>query len=137
MQMLQRTKKELWWIPLAICLTVLPSCKPVETIRYIHSTDSVFVKSTDSVFINQYTKGDTVFLEKEKYVTLYKDRFKTDTVRDTISVPKYITKEKKVSQKARKWPFWVGFCLPIIFYILCRILKSKNLLSRLLRIFIK
>lgn len=85
------------------------SCKPIETVKYINKTDSVYIENTlyDSIYIKEYTKGDTVFITKDniKYQILYKDRYKCDTVIDTIQTVKYITKEKKASQKPFKWYF--------------------------------
>ena len=60
---------------------------PVESVRteYINKYLRDSVVRYDSVFVKE--KGDSVWLEKYKYI--YRDRFRTDTVMqtDTIKVP--------------------------------------------------
>lgn len=84
-------------IAACIALFALASCKSVQTNKseqvYIRDTvhtvsvlrDSIY--TCDSVFVNQYVKGDTVFRDREKWVTMYRDKLKVDTliqVRDSI-----------------------------------------------------
>ena len=93
---------------LSVCLMIV-SCRsvkyvPVETVK----TDSVYVNKVqrdsirlqDSIFV--FVKGDTVRIEKYKY--LYRDRVVVDTVRlverDSVQVP--VPVEKELS----RWQRW-------------------------------
>lgn len=73
------------------------SCKTVREVErtntvhdtvyvYHNNRDSVFRK--DSIFLHEYVKGDTVYVLKEKWNILYKDRLQHDTMyvarRDTV-----------------------------------------------------
>ena len=103
--------KTLLW---AVCFVCLVSCRsvkyvPVETVK----TDSVYVNKVqrdsirlqDSIFV--FVKGDTVRIEKYKY--LYRDRVVVDTVRlmerDSVQVP--VPVEKELSRWQR-WKLEVG-----------------------------
>lgn len=67
----------------------------------------------DSVYIKQYQKGDTVYLDKFKYLYINK----TDTVIDSIPYPMYIRQTKTIT-KEKSYPLWsyivVGIALVII-----------------------
>ena len=93
---------------MSVCLMIV-SCRsvkyvPVETVK----TDSVYVNKVqrdsirlqDSIFV--FVKGDTVRIEKYKY--LYRDRVVRDTVRlverDSVQVP--VPVEKELS----RWQRW-------------------------------
>lgn len=86
------------------------SCKPIYQTQYIHQIDSIYRDRIDSVFIKEYQKGDTIFLEKEKFVYEVKEHYKIDTIRDTIPIrtTKYINRTQKVKQKGWKGYLW-GF----------------------------
>lgn len=87
-------------------LTLLFGCRSV---RYVpvpsSSTDSVYVDRwhrdsvyvRDSVFVNQWKKGDTVFIDKMVTKYKYRDRWRYDTVaivrRDTVQVPYPVEKD--------------------------------------------
>lgn len=70
---------------------------PVETVRldsiYLTQTQRDSILRYDSVYVAD--KGDTVWLEKYKYV--YRDRWRTDTLvsvrTDTVSVPVPVERE--------------------------------------------
>lgn len=50
-----------------------------DSIFYTHTLkDSVFIK--DSVVIQEFVKGDTIFVSKIKFLTKYNERIKNDTV---------------------------------------------------------
>ena len=55
--------------------------------------DSIYLH--DSVFVKQYERGETVFVEKEKWHTRYQDRLLVDTVyksrTDSVPVPYEVT----------------------------------------------
>ena len=88
-----------------ICLVGCRSVKYVEVEKvrtdttYItaHQRDSIWLH--DSLYIREYAKGDTVFLEKTKWLTKYVERILHDTIykatHDTIPVP--YPCEKKLS----------------------------------------
>lgn len=82
---------------------------PIETVRTdtimqkVYKTDSIV--RFDSIYIKEYTKGDTIFVDKVKY--RYRDRevFKHDTTyihkTDSISVPFPIEKELSQWEKTK------------------------------------
>lgn len=84
-----------------MCLLLFCSCKtkyvPVETVK----TDSIYINKVvrDSIHLHDsvYVKegGDTVWVEKYRY--LYKDKWRTDTLyvtqTDSVQVPYPIEKE--------------------------------------------
>jgi hypothetical protein len=88
----------LWGLLACILITLLfGSCKTVREVErtntvhdtvyvYHNSRDSVYHK--DSIFLHEYVKGDTVYVLKERWNTLYRDRLQHDTMyvarRDTI-----------------------------------------------------
>lgn len=55
--------------------------------------DSIYLH--DSVFVKQYERGETVFVEKEKWHTRYQDRLLVDTIyesrTDSVPVPYEVT----------------------------------------------
>ena len=90
---------------LAIITLTLTSCQTTKTVQvpvpvpvikteYINRIDSIY--RLDSIFVNKYTKGDTVFVDKEKlkYIKIVKK----DTIQltDTITKPIYKTETKEV-----------------------------------------
>lgn len=67
--------------------------------------DSIYLH--DSIFLEKYTKGDTVFVTKEKFRYLSKDKYVIDSIyiTDTIRIPypvevQIITNELNRIQKA-------------------------------------
>ena len=121
----------------AICSlmsAMLSSCRSskgiVETV--LHDTifsirtskDSVFIK--DSVVIQEFVKGDTIFVSKIKFLTKYNERIKLDTVyiskTDTV-------KEVGVKESSSKGsPFWPRAIMALIsfslaFVIICLIFR--------------
>ena len=109
----------LWGLAVLIVISLLFGCKsvkyvPVETVR----TDSVYldrylrdsVYLHDSVFIAQYTRGDTVYVDKVSVKYRYRDRWRHDTVavtrRDSVRVPVPVEKPLGWWQQARLKLFW-------------------------------
>ena len=85
---------------------------PVETTHteYVvqHTRDTL--TRSDSVYVHEYTKGDTVFIDKIKWFTEYKVRIVSDTVHVTDSVPKpYPVEVVKEVEKPLTW--WQRFRL--------------------------
>lgn len=105
------------FLGLLACI-MLAGCKtvryvPVETVR----TDSVYVDRFhrdsvylhDSVFVNQYLKGDTVYVDKVVTKYKYKDRWRYDTMAvvktDSVRVPYPVEKELSWWEKTRLYSF--------------------------------
>lgn len=90
---------------------------PVESVRveYISRTERDSVHHYDSVFVRE--KGDTLWLEKYKY--LYRDRFLTDTlcVSDTIRIPYPVTEIKEVNRLTsfQGFQIWLGRIVLLLF----------------------
>lgn len=97
----------------ALASAFLASCRsvryvPVETVRtdtvYMNRVERDSVVRYDSVYVRE--KGDTVWLEKYKYV--YRDKWRTDTLymsrTDTVSVPypveRQLTRWQQIKQEA-------------------------------------
>ena len=74
---------------------------PVIKTEYINKIDSFY--RLDSIFVNKYTKGDTVFVDKEKlkYIKIVKKD--TIQVTDTITKPIYINKPEIKEVKYIPW----------------------------------
>ena len=100
-----------------------------DTVLY-HSTrlDSIYLH--DSIYVNQYLKGDTVYVERSVWHTDIRERVKTDTVyksrTDSVPVPYPVIQEveKKLS-KVQKGLMGVGCfsLIGIIFFVIYRIKK--------------
>ncbi|NDW10140.1 hypothetical protein [Dysgonomonas sp. 520] len=118
-----------------ICLIILFiflfSCKsrkiyvPVETVR-LEYTDKLMVDSVyqhDSVFV--FSTGDTLYVDRYKY--LYRDRYVRDSifVNDTIRVPYPEMEIKEVNKLSslQNFQVWCGriFLLLILIYLFYKI----------------
>jgi len=90
----------------------------------------------DSVYIRD--KGDTVFIEKYKYIYKNRDVLKTDTVKiETEKEVPYPVVETKEVNKLTKWQSWqiMSFRLIIIaalLYVLYKYLSKKGILSKII-----
>lgn len=86
----------------------------------------------DSIFINQWQKGDTVFVESSKWHTKYVEKIVNDTVYcsriDSVAKPYPIVKE--VPAKLSWWQkglMWCGVILiGLIVYLVIYVIKSKR-----------
>lgn len=115
-----------------VSFSALPGCSPkiIEHTIVQHDTtlvnhrDSVFYH--DSVYVKEYTKGDTVYVEKYKDRYLYKDKwhdryiYKEFHDTTTVTVEKKVEKELTAGQRLKINSFWwllVGLagCLVWIF----------------------
>lgn len=82
--------------------------------------DSIYDR--DSIYINSYTKGDTIFVDKYKYVYRYKDKVRVDTMVvnkvDSVYIEKPMMVEKQLSwwQKFKQdvGGFAIGIALLLI-----------------------
>jgi hypothetical protein len=93
-------------ILILITILLMTSCKSVEyvTVEKV-KTDTTYITKQqrdsiwlhDSLYIHEYTKGDTVYLERTKWHTKYIEKILRDTVyratHDTIPVPYEVIKE--------------------------------------------
>lgn len=87
-----------------------PRIVPVETIRtdtcYINNLQRDSVHVLDSVFVNQYVKGDTIFINKIKWRELYTEKEVHDTLYNTKVETQTI--ERVVYQQQTKWQEFKG-----------------------------
>ncbi|MBQ8051643.1 MAG: hypothetical protein IJ197_08760 [Bacteroidaceae bacterium] len=95
-------------ILLACC--AMSSCKTKYVVESV-KTDSVYITKTqydsiwqhDSIYLHEYAKGETIFVEKEKWKTFYKERVRIDTLIenhvDSVAVPYPMEKELRWGQK--------------------------------------
>lgn len=101
---------------------IFTSCTTTRTVtveRVKHDTltvtrqqrDSIFMH--DSIYVNQYTQGDTVFLEVQKWHTQFRDRWHHDSIyiarRDSVPVPYPV--ERQVPAQLSWWQqlqMWLG-----------------------------
>lgn len=131
--------KGLFWGLLA-CL-LLAGCK---TTKYVPvpsvSVDSVYVDRWlrdsvylhDSVFVNQWTQGDTVFVDKVITKYKYKDRWRHDTVAivrvDSVQVPYPVEKDLGWWEKTRlySFPVLVAMVAVLAFVIVCLVKKLRK-----------
>lgn len=108
------------WIYCIILITALWSCRsvkyvPVETVR----TDSIYINQVqrdsiyqhDSIYIRE--KGDTVWMEKYKYI--YRDKIvrdtmyfnQTDTIREPYPVEKELSRWQQMKLELGGWAFGI------------------------------
>lgn len=108
----------LWGLAVLIVISLLCGCR---TVKYVPvpsvSVDSVYVDRFhrdsvylhDSVFVNQYSKGDTVYVDKVVTKYKYKDRWRQDTVAvvraDSVQVPYPVEKDLGWWEKTRLYSF--------------------------------
>ena len=108
----------LWGLAVLIVISLLCGCR---TVKYVPvpsvSVDSVYVDRFhrdsvylhDSVFVNQWKKGDTVFIDKMVTKYKYRDRWRYDTVAivrvDSVQVPYPVEKDLGWWEKTRLYSF--------------------------------
>lgn len=125
---------------LLVCL-LLASCR---TVKYVPvpsvSVDSVYVDRWlrdsvylhDSVFVNQYSKGDTVYVDKVVTKYKYKDRWRYDTVAivrvDSVQVPYPVEKDLSWWEETRmhSFPILVAIVAVLAFIIAWLVKKLKK-----------
>lgn len=130
-------KKVSWCITLApfMCLLLVCSCRtmkyvPVETIKidttYINKLQRDSIYMLDSVYVKE--KGDTVFIEKYKY--LYRDKLIRDTLymakTDSIQVPYPVEKELTRWQQFRMDFGGWAMCIVVISILILIVYKIKK-----------
>lgn len=108
------------WIYCFLLISTLLSCRsvkyvPVETVK----TDSIYINQVqrdsiyrhDSIYIRE--KGDTVWMEKYKYI--YRDKIvrdtmyinRTDTIREPYQVEKELTRWQQMKLELGGWAFGI------------------------------
>jgi hypothetical protein len=108
-------KKIVLFLLISVCFAACVQTKyiPVETIKTEYKSlfqrDSIYFK--DSIYIRE--RGDTVFVDKYRYV--YRDRFLNDTTLriDSVSVP-YPVKGDTIIEYKRDVFWWIGLAAIII-----------------------
>jgi hypothetical protein len=103
----------------AILFTSCASPKEVIVERTVHDTlhitkqqrDSIFLH--DSIYVREHSSGDTVFMETDRWHTLYRDRWLHDSIYavrvDSVPVPYPV--EKKVPARLNwflQMQLWLG-----------------------------
>lgn len=127
--------------------TLLFGCKtikyvPVETIKIEYKDKLKIEKDTiiqhDSIYIRD--SGDTIFIERFKYMYKYRDRIVQDSIhiQDSIQVP-YPVEMKIEVNKLTKWQSWqiISFRILVLAGLLYGLyqLKKKGILGKLLLFF--
>lgn len=138
-------KNKLTIIIVVSLITMLSGCKtikyvPVETVRTEYKDKLRIEKDTiyqhDSIYVRDF--GDTVFVEKYKYLYKYRDRILKDSVfiNDSIQVPYPVEVEVN---KLTRWQSWqiISFRIMVLAGLAygLYILKRKGILGTILRIF--
>jgi len=103
---------------LAAVVSLLAGCRTkYVAVPEVHTRDSIVLRLQrdsiflhDSVYVNTFTKGDTLYIYKEKTTYLYKDRLRIDTVSvaktDSVSVVVEVEKPLTRWQQMRLNLFW-------------------------------
>lgn len=119
-------------------VVVLASCRtvkylPVETVRtdtvrhVVKERDSIMVM--DSIFVNQYLKGDTVYIARDRWRTQWRDRLLIDTLYqvkiDSVAVPYPIEKPLTFLEKART-VLWEGVGMAALLLIVNLFIRSRR-----------
>lgn len=137
---MDRLKGLFWGILACVVLTLLFGCT---TTRYVPvpsvSVDSVYVDRwlrdsvylKDSVFVNQWTQGDTVFVDKLVTKYRYKDRWRYDTVAvvraDSVRVPYPVEKDLSWWQQTRLAAFPIlTVAIIVLAFIIAWLVKKLN-----------
>ena len=98
-----------------------------EEIKYVTKEvhDTLIDKTTDSVYVNVYMKGDTVFKEKYKEKTRWRDRIieRHDTCwRDNV-----VTEYKETTKEVVKYPktYWwfLGFIILFFIFVFVKLIR--------------
>ena len=100
-----------------------------------HQRDSIHVH--DSVYLHEYTRGDTVYIEKVRWRTDIKEKLRIDTIykskTDTVkvSVQETIVKQESKWKRLGKMIGQMLVMLMILFGIYCGIQIARHIKNRL------
>lgn len=100
-------------VGLLLC-ALLGGCRSVRTVEvervrtdttYITKTQHDSIHVRDSIYLHEWTRGDTVYIEKTRWLTQWRDRLKTDTVykSHTDTLRHEVATVKEVPAKLSKW----------------------------------
>ena len=118
-----------------VMLNVLTSCSLLEKIEYrdrvvdhyitnvVH--DTLIDKTTDSVYVNVYTKGDTVFKEKHKERTRWRDKIveRHDTCYKDSIVIEYKETTKEVVKIPKIYSLSLWFSIVCIIFAIVKLMR--------------
>ena len=118
-----------------VMLNVLTSCSLLEKIEYrdrvvdhyitnmVH--DTLIDKTTDSVYVNVYTKGDTVFKEKYKERTRWRDKIveRHDTCYKDSIVIEYKETTKEVVKIPKIYSLSLWFSIVCIIFAIVKLMR--------------
>lgn len=128
-------------LALVIIASVLLGCKAkemtttMETVR----TDTVYKSTTkldsiyihDSIWQHEWTVGDTVYMERVKYQTRWRDRLMRDTIylsrADTVKIERTIEKAYRLAWWKKALMDIGGICVVAISSAVCVYLFRKKL----------
>lgn len=111
-------------------VTMLTGCKTQRITEYQVEHDTLWVLTLqqdsivkhDSVFVHEYQKGDTVYVDREKYSVFYRERVKHDSIyihkTDTVQTVKVEKVEKHLSALEQMKMHVGGICLWALFFVL-------------------
>lgn len=113
---------------LAGCRTkyvTVPEYRYRDSVQVRCERDSIFLH--DSVYVSEKVKGDTVYITRYRERTLYRDRWRTDTLRivrtDSISVPYPVEKRVDVTPS---WAWYVLLYAAIVTAIIVLFIKKSK-----------
>ena len=125
-----------------VAVLLLTGCRSVKYVEVDKvRTDTTYITKQqrdsiwlhDSLYIHEYTKGDTVYLERTKWHTRYVEKVLRDTLyratHDTIPVPYPVVKEVAKMKWHQKAFMWVGLFAMIGVVIIAGRWLSKRLPS--------
>ena len=97
-------------------ILLLAGCKtvkyiPVETVKtdttYVYKQQRDSVMLHDSIYIHEYQKGDTIYIDRDRWHTQWRDHWHTDTIykskTDSVPVPYPVEVIKEVDKPLTWW----------------------------------
>ena len=99
----------------AIALALASCTRTVEKVVEHHTTDTLYqvkirvdsIYNQDSIFVNTYTKGDTVYITKDRWKTMYKFKIVNDTIHTAHTDTLWRTEPNtKVVEKKKPLPWY-------------------------------
>ena len=110
---LRRARRNLVFVIIAIlvawaALTLLTGCRTIEYVEKVRTDTTYITKQQrdsiwqhDSIYVHEYQRGDTVYLERTRWLTKYRERLRVDTLyrakTDTVYIEKTVTKENNAA----------------------------------------
>lgn len=131
--MTPKSKRDLILIGLIVLSALLCcSCKTKTIVVPEYHTDTTYITKTqydsiwahDSIYLHEYIRGETLFVEKEKWHTLYREKIITDTLYkskvDSIPVPYPVEKKQTFGQRCaiKLFPFFFLLAIALLIWVL-------------------